>query len=143
MVGGNSLVGMLFIKSQSLQEEDKKSNNRGDIREKMTNIDEKHPQIIIFVMGERLTKGVMLVKEEDPMNDVRESYMMSEICPTGGPINILRFAGKIAKNDALIPAEEDVDGGSMVQVLVVAGGALPEVIEYDGNANVLLMWKVM
>ena len=69
------MVGILFRKSQSLQEEDKKSNNRGDIREKMTNIDEKHPQKIIFVMGERLTKGVMLVKEEDPMNDVRESYM--------------------------------------------------------------------
>ena len=64
-------------------------------------------------------------------------------CGSSMAQEMLELRVKIAKNDALIPAEEDVDGGSMVQVLVVAGGALPEVIEYDGNANVLLMWKVM
>ena len=48
-------------------------------------------------------EGELLVKvrdtfvntEEDAIGDVRENYMMSETCPTGGHHNILRNAGTI------------------------------------------------
>ena len=53
------------------------------------------------------------------MDDVRARYMMSGTCPTGGPKNILRYAGTIAEDD--------------VQVLTDEGGGNAKAVDSRGD----------
>ena len=52
--------------------------------------------------------------EENTMGDVWENYMVAETCPTGGPKNILRYAGTIAGDDVPVLADE---GGGMAKAV--------------------------